>query len=204
MQTCATAERINPIKGLPGKFEVIPPLPVLNNSFYVNLISSIALPLEYLLFDGNKIAQMQLANAPEDLVYGSSFDPAAIATGTQLNELLARLSGSSPMILKKMRVTVTSQQLFQGTITVYTGNIGGTVSRDVLDNNAAVNPSNNQGNVLDFELGDIFVLDGFIGIGILLPVTLAVQTYSITFEISGVPQGYTMQSPCISACDVIG
>ena len=201
--TCATVKSIKPIPGQLGAFEVQPPMGNLPNSFYVNFESQIGSTSEYLFFDGNKIAKLRLAAAPLAFTFGASQDPTAAAVGTELETLLGRMTGTTPMILKKMRITVNTQQLFEGTITVYTGSISGNVDTHVLDVNAAVNPGNNQGNVLDFYMPDNFVIDGFIGIGILLPATIAVQTYTATFEITGMASTYTMRSPCLDACEVM-
>lgn len=198
----AVPNEISPISGQPGRFEVSGLRDSLPDSFFVNLESDTVAALDYLLFDSNRMAQTRFANAPENLTYGSSFDPGAAAATDEMNILLRRLAGTTPLLVRKMRINVTSGQLFEGTVTLYTGSIGGNVDSQVLDTNAAVIPSNNQGAVLDFFFPDNFVIDGFIGIGISLPITGTVQTYSITFEVAGIAMRYEMESPNQSICDI--
>lgn len=200
---CGTPAGIKPISTAPGAYQVSESSLRLPDSFSVNFVSDTILALEYLFFDGNRQAQTRLANAPGNFTYGGSFDPAAAAAADEVNILLRRLTGGTPMILDRMRITVTTQQLFEGTITLYTGSLGGAVNAQILDNNAAVRPENNQGNILDFYFPENFVLDGFIGIGISLPITTTVQNYTASFFISGIANTYRMERPSKSVCDVL-
>ena len=200
--TCASAKLITPVPGQLGQFDVYPPLGELPNSFFINFESDTIAQFQYLFFDGNEIAAMSITNAIQNFTYGASADPTAAAVGGPVNQFYRRLTGSTPMILKSMRIVVTSGEQFEGTITQYTSSISGDVASKAMDITAAINPANNQRNVLDFFMPENFILDGFVGFGILLPITTAVQTYTATFEISGIADRYTMESPCRSACDI--